>query len=54
MKVSVMTGIGQLAFEDRPVPKPKPDEVLVKLEYVGICGSDVHYFENSPVTIFRI
>ena len=24
---------------------PKADEVLVKIEYVGICGSDMHFFE---------
>jgi L-iditol 2-dehydrogenase len=27
------------------VPVPKKDEVLVKIEYVGVCGSDVHFFE---------
>ena len=42
MKVAVMTGIGKIAYETRPIPKPKAGEVLVKLEYVGICGSDLH------------
>ncbi|EST77246.1 putative oxidoreductase [Escherichia coli ECA-0157] len=27
---------------------PKEDEVLIKVEYVGICGSDVHGFESGP------
>ena len=43
MKVAVMTGIGKMGFEERDIPKPAADEVLVKLEYVGICGSDMHY-----------
>ncbi|MDE7042282.1 MAG: NAD(P)-dependent alcohol dehydrogenase, partial [Oscillospiraceae bacterium] len=28
---------------------PKADEVLVKLEYVGICGSDMHYYETGAI-----
>ena len=44
MKVAIMTGIGEMAFEERDIPKAKDDEVLVKLEYVGICGSDMHYY----------
>ena len=35
MKVAVMTGIGKMGFEERDIPKPAADEVLVKLEYVG-------------------
>ena len=27
----------------------KDDEVLVKLEYVGICGSDLHYYEHGRI-----
>lgn len=27
---------------------PKEHEVLIKVEYVGICGSDVHGFESGP------
>ncbi len=49
MKVAVMTGVGKIGFEARPVPEPKEDEVLVKLEYVGICGSDLHYYETGAI-----
>ena len=41
MKVAVMNGIGKMGYTTRPIPTPKEDEVLVKLEYVGICGSDI-------------
>ena len=37
MKVAVMLGIGKTGFEERDIPKAKDNEVLVKLEYVGIC-----------------
>jgi len=31
---------------DLPVPEPRPGEVLVKLEYVGFCGSDLNTFRG--------
>lgn len=49
MKVAVMQGIGKMDFTTRPIPVPKADEVLVKLEYVGICGSDMHYYETGAI-----
>ena len=49
MKVAVMLGIGKMGFEERDIPQPKDDEVLVKLEYVGICGSDLHYYESAAI-----
>ena len=49
MKVAVMEGIGKIGFEERDIPKAKDNEVLVKLEYVGICGSDMHYYETGAI-----
>lgn len=49
MKVAVMTGIKQMGYEERDIPTPKPNEVLVKIEYVGICGSDLHYYEHGHI-----
>ena len=49
MKVAVMSGIGKMEFEEREIPKAKDNEVLVKLEYVGICGSDLHYYETGAI-----
>ena len=49
MKVAVMEGIGKMGYAQRPIPAPKADEVLVKLEYVGICGSDMHYYETGAI-----
>ncbi len=39
MKTAVMTDIMEVEIQERPIPQPKDDEVLVKVEYVGICGS---------------
>jgi len=54
MKTAVMTGIGKIEFENREVPSPAPHEVLVKLEYVGICGSDMHYYETGRIGDFIV
>ncbi|MCI9360535.1 MAG: NAD(P)-dependent alcohol dehydrogenase [Hungatella sp.] len=54
MKVAIMTGIGEMAFEERDIPRAKDDEVLVKLEYVGICGSDMHYYETGAIGDFVV
>ena len=37
---------GQLALEDRPEPKRGPDEVLIQIRRVGICGTDFHIYEG--------
>lgn len=49
MKVAVMNGIGKMGLVEKPIPTPKANEVLVKLEYVGICGSDMHYYESGAI-----
>ena len=49
MKVAVMNGIGKMGYTQRPIPQVKDNEVLVKLEYVGICGSDLHYYETGAI-----
>lgn len=49
MKVAIMEGIGKMGYTRRPIPTPRDNEVLVKLEYVGICGSDMHYYETGAI-----
>jgi L-iditol 2-dehydrogenase len=49
MRVSVLRGAGDLAVEERPAPVPGPYDVLVRVASVGVCGSDVHYFEHGRI-----
>ena len=49
MKVAVMNGIGKMDLIERDIPIVKENEVLVKLDYVGICGSDLHYYETGRI-----
>ena len=44
MKALVYTGTESMAFQDMPMPEPKDGEVLIRVDSVGICGSDMHAF----------
>ncbi|KPF71578.1 sorbitol dehydrogenase [Bosea sp. AAP35] len=46
MKALVYTGPNSLVFRDEPDPVPEVDEVLVRVEAVGICGSDMHAYHG--------
>ncbi len=54
MNVAVMTDIGKMEYTQKAIPQQKDNEVLVKLEYVGICGSDIHYFESGRIGDFVV
>jgi L-iditol 2-dehydrogenase len=49
MRVSVLNGPGDVAVVERPVPRPGPAEVLVRVASVGVCGSDTHYYEHGRI-----
>ncbi|MGE3918182.1 MAG: zinc-binding dehydrogenase [Hyphomicrobiaceae bacterium] len=46
MKALVYTGPNSLTFRDEPDPEPGNDDVIVKVEAVGICGSDMHAYHG--------
>jgi len=39
---------GEMEICEAEIPVPKADEILIKVSYVGLCGSDVHAFEFGP------
>jgi len=47
MKVAVMTAARQMEWVERDIPETKPGELLIKLEYVGVCGSDLHFYQDG-------
>ncbi len=49
-----MTGLNKMEIREIEVPVPKAEQVLIKLEYVGICGSDVHYLEHGKIGNFVV
>lgn len=47
MRTCVLSDVGELSVVDREQPTPDADEVLVRIDRVGICGSDLHYYEHG-------
>ena len=46
MRAAVWHGYKDLRIEDKPVPVPKPGQVLIKVDWAGICGTDRHEYEG--------
>ena len=54
MKALAIHGKEDIRWEDREVPTPDDGEVRLRVNYVGICGSDLHYYfhgANGEYTI---
>lgn len=49
MKVLRMYGAGDLRLDEDPVPTPKAGEALIRVTAVGVCGSDVHWYEDGRI-----
>jgi L-iditol 2-dehydrogenase len=50
MKAAFLTGIRQLQILDTPEPElTKPQDVLLRIDTVGVCGSDVHYYTMGRI-----
>lgn len=54
MKAAVLHKARDLRLEDVPTPEYGPDDVLVKIGSVGICGSDVHYWRTGAIGDFVV
>jgi L-iditol 2-dehydrogenase len=53
-RAAVMYGTHDVRVEDKPVPEPGAKEVLVEIKAVGVCGSDVHYYEEGRIGSFVV
>ncbi|KUO67812.1 MAG: alcohol dehydrogenase [Clostridia bacterium BRH_c25] len=49
-----MHGTNDMVWKDVPVPVVKEKEVLIKVDAVGICGSDVHYYQHGRIGDFVV
>jgi len=48
-RAAVLHAPRDVRVEERPVPEPGPHDVLVEIAAVGVCGSDVHYYEEGRI-----
>lgn len=55
MLQQVMTEPKKISFREVPVPETGPDQVLVKIKKIGVCGSDIHVFHGThPYTSYPV
>ncbi|MBQ6665770.1 MAG: alcohol dehydrogenase catalytic domain-containing protein, partial [Synergistaceae bacterium] len=55
MVQEVMQEPKKIIYRDVPIPEPGPDQVLVKIKKIGICGSDIHVYHGThPYTSYPI
>lgn len=49
MRASYLLKQGEVAVREVEIPALAADEVLVKVAAVGVCGSDVHYYQHGKI-----
>lgn len=55
MRQAVMTSPGNIEYKDVPEPQPGPEEVLLHIKRIGVCGSDVHVWHGKhPYTSYPV
>ncbi|MBQ9273809.1 MAG: alcohol dehydrogenase catalytic domain-containing protein [Succinivibrio sp.] len=51
----LMTAPKTITMREVPVPQPGPDQVLVKIKKIGVCGSDIHVYHGThPYTSYPV
>jgi L-iditol 2-dehydrogenase len=53
-KAAFMQGTNNMIFKDVKMPKIGKKEVVVNVDTVGICGSDVHYYQHGRIGDFVV
>ncbi len=51
---AVLMKVGEVAVHPADVPTPGPTQVLIEVAAVGICGSDVHYYDHGGIGDFMV
>jgi L-iditol 2-dehydrogenase len=54
MKAARLHGVRDLRIHDEDRPGPGEGEALVRVEAIGLCGSDLHYFEEGGIGGTRV
>lgn len=54
MKAAVLDSPLSIGIKEVPIPEPRPDEALIQVHCIGICGSDVHYYEHGRIGRYEV
>lgn len=53
-KAAVLTELGKFEIKEYPIPELGDDDILVKVEGCGVCGTDGHEFKNDPFSLIPV
>ncbi|MDT7553782.1 MAG: L-iditol 2-dehydrogenase, partial [Pseudonocardiales bacterium] len=48
-RAAVMTDLSTMVIQERPDPEPGPQQAVVQVEAVGVCGSDTAYYKVGRI-----
>lgn len=54
MRAAIIEKPGTLVVREVPVPKVKDDEILIRVEASGICGTDIHIFRGEYLGTYPV
>ncbi len=53
-RVAMLTGIEKMEIKEFPMPEVGDDDILVKVEGCGICGTDAHEYKRDPFSLIPV
>ena len=53
-RVAMLTELQKFEIQEYPIPEIGDDDILVKVEGCGICGTDAHEFKNDPFGLIPV
>ena len=53
-KVAMLTSLGHFDVKEFPMPEVGDDDILVKVEGCGVCGTDAHEFKRDPFSLIPV
>lgn len=54
MRAIVLEEPKKLVLNQLEIPEPGENEVLIRVKAVGLCGSDIHYYEHGKIGDFIV
>ena len=53
-RVAVLTSLKHFDIKEYPIPEVGDDDILVKVEGCGVCGTDAHEYKNDPFSLIPV
>ncbi len=53
-RVAMLTKLEHFEIKEYPIPEVGDDDILVKIEGCGVCGTDAHEFKRDPFSLIPV